>query len=274
MPKIKIMVSSNEDFDSDVFEQTAIALQLAPRLKPIEPKQHNHKKGQLILSLQGAVTCEVANALWLVPPQHAVWIPSGILHSCRATENAQTYFLFIDPDAALMPDECCTVAITPLVRELILYLAEQEPSYPSDGPTARIVTVLLEQLSKASIQELHLPISDHPKIKYMVDKLISDPSNRMTLKQWSSQLAISERSLARLIEKSTGLSFGKWRQQFHLMIALAQLAEGNSVQNVAGNLGYDSVNAFITMFKKALGQSPTKYFSSLENRSQKFFIDN
>ncbi|HBU88528.1 MAG TPA: AraC family transcriptional regulator [Acinetobacter sp.] len=97
--------------------------------------------------------------------------------------------------------------------------------------------------------------------------MISDPSNRMTLKQWSSQLAISERSLARLIEKSTGLSFGKWRQQLHLMIALAQLAEGNSVQNVAGNLGYDSVNAFITMFKKALGQSPTKYFSSLEIRS-------
>lgn len=49
------------------------------------------------------------------------------------------------------------------------------------------------------------------------------------------------------------------------MIALAQLAKGNSVQNVAGDLGYDSVNAFITMFKKAIGQSPTKYFSSLEN---------
>ncbi|MGK9155855.1 AraC family transcriptional regulator [Acinetobacter radioresistens] len=265
MPRNKIIVSSNEDFDSDVFEQTAIALQLAPRLKSIEPKQHNHRKGQLILSLHGAVICEVAHALWLVPPQHAVWIPSGMSHSCRATENAQPYFLFIEPDAALMPEGCCTVVITPLVRELILYLAEQDPSYPSDGSTERIVTVLLEQLSKASIQELHLPISDHPKIKYMTDTLISDPSNRMTLKQWSNQLAISERSLTRLLERSTGLSFGKWRQQLHLIIALAQLAEGNSVQNVAGNLGYDSVNAFITMFKKALGQSPTKYFSSLEN---------
>lgn len=264
MPKNRIVVSSNEDFDSDIFERTAIALQLAPRLKPIEPKQHNHRKGQLILSLHGAITCEVAHTLWLVPPQHAIWIPSGIQHSCRATENAQTYFLFIDPDAALMPDECCTVSITPLIRELILYLAELDPSLPMDAPTINIVNVLLEQLSKAPIQELNLPISDHPKIRYMVDSLISDPSNRMTLKQWANQLAISERSLARLIEKYTGLSFGKWRQQLHLMIALAQLAEGTSVQNVSGNLGYDSVNAFITMFKKALGQSPTKYFSSLE----------
>jgi len=47
------------------------------------------------------------------------------------------------------------------------------------------------------------------------------------------------------------------------MIALSQLAEGVAVQRVAGILGYDSVNAFITMFKKALGKSPTQYFSSL-----------
>lgn len=60
-----------------------------------------------------------------------------------------------------------------------------------------------------------------------------------------------------------GLSFGRWRQQLHLMIALSKLAEGQSVQNVAGILGYDSVNAFITMFKKSLGKSPTQYFSSL-----------
>lgn len=65
----------------------------------------------------------MAHALWLVPPQHAVRILSGMSHSCRATENAQTYFLFIEPDVALMPEGCCTVAITPLVRELILYLA-------------------------------------------------------------------------------------------------------------------------------------------------------
>jgi AraC-like DNA-binding protein len=47
------------------------------------------------------------------------------------------------------------------------------------------------------------------------------------------------------------------------MIALNHLAEGKTVQNVAGTLGYDSVSAFITMFRKALGKSPTQYFASL-----------
>ncbi|WP_204355578.1 MULTISPECIES: AraC family transcriptional regulator [Marinomonas] len=238
-------------------------MQVEPELNHSDIRPHHHRKGQLILSLHGAVSCEVQDALWLVPPQHAVWIPSGTPHSCRITQNASTCFLFIEPSAAVMPDACCTLAITPLVRELILHLAEQEPTYPSEGKTARLVAVLLEQLSDAPLKELHLPISDHPKIRHIADALFADPSDRNTLRQWAARLATSERSLARLVENATGLSFGRWRQQLHLMVALSQLAEGKSVQSVAGTLGYDSVNAFITMFKKALGKSPTQYFSSL-----------
>lgn len=263
MPRSKNVVSSPEDFDSDLFAQAAIALKVAPDLNDSGARSHDHRKGQLILSLHGAVSCEVQNALWLVPPQHAVWIPGGTPHSCRVTENARTCFLFVEPGAAAMPEACCTVAITPLVRELILHLAEQEPSYLSEGKTARLVAVLLEQLSDAPLKELHLPISDHPKIKQIADTLFADPGDRTTLREWATRLATSERTLARLVESTTGLSFGRWRQQLHLMIALSHLAEGVSVQRVAGILGYDSVNAFITMFKKALGKPPTQYFSSL-----------
>lgn len=263
MPNFKKGVSSPEEFDSDVFAQAAIALKVAPELKHSGISPHDHRKGQLILSLHGAVSCEVQNALWLVPPQHAVWIPGGTPHSCRVTQNARTCFLFVEPSAAVMPDACCTVAITPLVRELILHLAEQEPAYLSEGKTARLVAVLLEQLSDAPVKELHLPISDHPKIRQIADTLFADPGDRTTLRQWAARLATSERSLARLVQSTTGLSFGRWRQQLHLMIALSHLAEGASVQSVAGTLGYDSVNAFITMFKKALGKSPTQYFSTL-----------
>ncbi|MEW5621990.1 helix-turn-helix transcriptional regulator [Pseudomonas putida] len=263
MPSSRTVISSPEDFDSDLFAQAAIALKVAPDPNESADRSHDHRKGQLILSLHGAVSCQVQSALWLVPPQHAVWIPGGTPHSCRMTKNARTCFLFIEPDAAAMPEECCTVAITPLVREMILYLAEQEPAYHSEGKTARLVAVLLEQLSDAPLKELHLPISDHPKIKQIADTLFADPGDRTTLREWATRLATSERTLARLVENTTGLSFGRWRQQLQLMIALSHLAEGVPVQRVAGNLGYDSVNAFITMFKKALGKPPTQYFSSL-----------
>lgn len=73
---------------------------------------------------------------------------------------------------------------------------------------------------------------------------------------------MSERSLARLVATETGLSFGRWRQQLHLIVALRELASGATVQNVSDKLGYESVTAFITMFKKALGSTPGKYFAN------------
>ncbi len=46
------------------------------RIRVVEAEQyipaHSHRKGQLILALHGALTCEVENAMWMVPPQYAV----------------------------------------------------------------------------------------------------------------------------------------------------------------------------------------------------------
>ncbi len=58
-----------------------------------------------------------------------------------------------------------------------------------------------------------------------------------------------------------GLSFSRWRRQLHLVIALRELAGGATVQKVAGDLGYESTTAFIVMFRKALGTTPSRYFT-------------
>lgn len=42
-------------------------------------------------------------------------------------------------------------------------------------------------------------------------------------------------------------------------MAIQQLTEGASVEKTAWDLGYESVTAFITMFKKAVGTSPGRY---------------
>ncbi|MFS2117083.1 helix-turn-helix domain-containing protein, partial [Herbaspirillum frisingense] len=69
------------------------------------------------------------------------------------------------------------------------------------------------------------------------------------------------RSFARFVQAETGMSFGRWRRQIHLMVALQRLASGSSVQRVSQDLGYDSVSAFITMFKKTLGKPPARYMA-------------
>jgi len=80
------------------------------------------------------------------------------------------------------------------------------------------------------------------------------------------QRKAAEDALA-IVVKETGLTFGRWRQQLHLIVAIRELASGASVQRVSADLGYESVTAFITMFKKALGRPPAKYLSSVAQES-------
>ncbi|MDU6139065.1 helix-turn-helix domain-containing protein [Bradyrhizobium sp.] len=46
-----------------------------------------------------------------------------------------------------------------------------------------------------------------------------------------------------------------------LVLALALLAEGRSVTQVAMEMGYDSSAAFSTMFRRVLGQAPSSYLT-------------
>ncbi len=123
-----------DGYEPDSGHESAIAF----RIRVVEAEQyipaHSHRKGQLILALHGALTCEVENAMWMVPPQYAVWVPGQLSHSNRATPGAQVCFLFIEPGAAPMPDRCCTLKISPLVRELILTLAERGGESPPPPP--------------------------------------------------------------------------------------------------------------------------------------------
>lgn len=251
-----------EGFDPDSSSQPAQAFRIRVAESVKEIPFHQHRKGQLIVALHGGITCEVEQAMWMVPTQYAVWIPGSMPHSNRATTNARICFLFIEPGAVGMPDQCCTLKISPLVRELILHLAQ----HPHDDTPAqqRMVQVLFDELPHQPVEQLRLPMSRHPKIHLIAEQLAQNPQERRTLAQWASQLAMSERNLARLVVKETGLNFRRWRQQLQLIIALQLLIDGSTVQQVASELGYDSTNAFITMFKKALGTTPGRYLTALD----------
>ncbi|NUU65495.1 helix-turn-helix transcriptional regulator [Enterobacteriaceae bacterium BIT-l23] len=250
-------------YNPDSRRDPAVAFHIRVQESDREIPFHHHRKGQLILALHGGITCEVAQAMWMVPPTSAVWIPGGMPHSNRATASARLCFLFIEPGAVLMPDRCCTLRISPLVRELILALARRPMEQLEEEATRRLIQVLFDELPGQPEQQFCLPVSEHPRIRSMVASMVQEPGSRRTLAEWATELAMSERSLARLVLRETGLSFRRWRQQLQLIQALRLLIGGQTVQQVAGALGYDSTTAFITMFKKGLGQTPGRYLASM-----------
>ncbi|WP_245857770.1 AraC family transcriptional regulator [Sphingomonas ginsenosidimutans] len=249
-------------FDPDATDGPTVARHLDFADYAAEVPTHVHRKGQMILALHGAVTCTAADQLWIVPPNCGIWIPGGTVHSARATPNARLSYLFVEPGAARLPDHCCALSVTPMIGAMIDRLTMEGASYRPDSHAARLARVLLDELAAMPHQRFNLPVSANPKISAIADALTSKPSDRATQAEWAKRVAMSERSLSRLLVRETGLTFGHWRQQMHLVIALRELAGGASVQAVAAELGYGSVNAFITMFQKALGTTPARFFSS------------
>lgn len=258
------------DFDVDQLLAPVIAVRVDVIGKKAEVADHWHRKGQLVFALGGGVTCRVPSGLWMVPPHCGVWIPGGMAHSNVATAYARIFFLYIEPGAADLPDRCCTLSISPLLRELIVELSDR--GQDDDARGALLARVLLTELPRMPVQQLHLPISSEPRLRRIAEALAEDPADRSTLAEWANRVALSESSLARLVVKETGLTFGRWRQQLHLIVAIRELASGASVQQVSADLGYESVAAFITMFKKALGKPPAGYLSSVAQNGGSAFI--
>jgi hypothetical protein len=81
-----------DGYDPDSQHDAAVAFRIRVVAEEQYIPRHHHRKGQLILALGGAITCEVENAMLMVPPQYAVWIPGQMPHSNRATPARSSAF--------------------------------------------------------------------------------------------------------------------------------------------------------------------------------------
>ena len=248
-----------------------VAVGMATTLtKMAETRVHHHRKAQLAMTLCGVVTCEVDHSVWIVPTRCAIWIPSGLPHSLRASGDVQIYCLFVEPGASYgLPTECCTITVSPLLQELLRRAVSFSGLYDENGPDGRVAQVLLDQLSAAPIEQLNFPMPSDPKLRRIANALIADPSDRATVVEWGRRVGAAERTLSRILQREVGMSFGRWRQQLHVLLALQRLAEGMPVQTVALDLGYESASPFITMFRKALGKPPGRYLADRSTNAER-----
>jgi AraC-like DNA-binding protein len=236
---------------------------VAPEFEGVELDFHRHIKGQIILVQRGALSCEVEGGMWIVPPHSAIWIPGGALHSLKlATGDLEGYNAFISPEASRgLPATCCAVSVTPLLREVLTRAVNLPLLYEENGPNNRLIGVLLDELAVAKVEHLHLPMPTHPRLRRIARTMMDGPAERGTLALWASRAGMSERTLERLVRSETGMSFGRWRQQIAIVLAVKWMAGGASIQTVAADLGYESIPSFVTMFRKALGTSPGRYMT-------------
>jgi AraC-like DNA-binding protein len=225
---------------------------------------HRHHKAQLLFAESGVMTVRARGGRWVVPPQRAVWVPAETDHAIEGHGEVAMRTIYVDAQvASAFPAHCSVVSVSPLLRELIVRAVEGPLLYSADGRQARLAAVLLDEIEAAEVAPLHLPDGIEARVKKVTAGLRAAPDDPAGLTVWAKRAHCSPRTLARAFKRETGLSFGQWRRQLRLLIALERLAQGEDVTSVAFGLGYESVSAFIAMFRSTLGETPGRYFARL-----------
>lgn len=222
---------------------------------------HFHDRDQLVYASLGVMTVRTRNGTWVVPPHRAVWIPAEIPHTITMSGLVAMRTLYLKPGLAKgLPRDCCVINVSTLLKELILYACTLPALRGMVKWQGHLIAVILHQLETVRMVPLQLPHLADPRAIRIAQMLIKEPADGRTLTQLCKVSGASRRSVERLFQQDIGMTFGKWRQQLRLMHALRLLAEGAKVTHAALESGYSTPSAFISMFRKILGTTPTSYF--------------
>ncbi|ACE94880.1 probable transcriptional regulator protein, AraC family (plasmid) [Rhizobium etli CIAT 652] len=228
-----------------------------------------HSWGQFVYSVAGVVELTVKGSRYAAPPDFGVWLPPETEHLAWAGD--ETTYLLLDIEQShcdRLPHQASVLSVGPIAKAILLDLKKRGVREPGDADDARLMRVLIDQLSVGSPLESFLPLSNDRALKQVLEALLQDPGDGRSLGQWANHVHSTERTLARRCARDLGMSFVKWRQRLRLARAVPMLADGLSVQTVAHKLGYSTTSAFIAMFQDAIGATPNAFRGRLREHDE------
>jgi AraC-like DNA-binding protein len=218
---------------------------------------HQHPRAQLLHATSGVMRVATGTALFIVPPGTGLWVPANTRHATRMPAGLSMRALFLREDAARAgPDAVTVVAISPLLRELILAACNEPVMWDEDGPVRHLVALALHEISHAATRPISVPACRDPRLQRIADALLADPADARGLEVFAAIAGASARTLARLFRRETGMSFQAWRRQLRLTEGLALLAQGATPARAAAAVGYGSGPAFGAAFRETFGTTP------------------
>src|ERR1700740_1371889 len=222
---------------------------------------HFHHRDQLVYASRGVMTVRTNVGTWVVPTHRAVWIPAPGPHRITMFGTVSMRTLYLLPRLArTLPRSCCVVNVSPLLRELILHACALPELNRKIERQRHVIDLIVDHLETIQTVSLQLPNPEDARAWRVADVLLANPGEQRSLTQVCKIVGVGRRTIERRFLEETGMTFGKWRQQLRLMQAMRLLAEGAKVSPAALESGYSTPSAFISMFRKVLGTTPSSYF--------------
>ncbi|WP_424186789.1 helix-turn-helix domain-containing protein [Actinokineospora sp. G85] len=210
---------------------------------------------QLIYAASGVLVVDTAEGRWTLPRHRALWVSAGIAHRLRVVHRSRLRILYASERVRLLPPGCRVVDVPPLLRELIVHIVERAPLDLDEPRHARLVAVLHDLLADLPPDPaLLLPSPTDPRA-VAAARLITE----VGVPAACLRVGVGRRTLERLFLAETGMSVGQWRRRRRMLDAVAHLAGGAQVGEVAQRVGYATASAFAAAFRSEFGVAPSSW---------------
>jgi len=237
---------------------------LTMRVQSIPPRhsfsEHAHAWNQVVHAISGVLTVAVEGRSFVISPEQAVWLPTGLRHRVGSLLGAEFRSLWIADEAGRgMPNSPTVFAVSPLLQALIVEAVAIEGLDDDGGYAGRVTGLILDQLRRADALPGALPWPRAGGLTTFCETLYADPADPRGPEEWGRELGMSGRTLARRFEAELGMSLRSWRRRLRLFKAIELLGGGRGVTSTALELGYSSTSSFVYAFRTEMGCSPQAY---------------
>jgi AraC-like DNA-binding protein len=178
--------------------------------------------------------------------------------------------LYLRKDLSARPAPGCAVLhVTPLLRELVVETVRVGRLRMRNHYECSLRDLLIAQLRKASPMPTFVTLPREQRALAVARMIMRNPAESKSMAALCAQAGVSVRTIERTFQKDVGISFELWRRQVRLKKAVELLVSGDSIKEVAFNVGYSQPSAFVDMFRKTFGTTPKAWITSLDTAASR-----
>lgn len=227
---------------------------------------HSHQKAQLVYVTEGFQYLYTENSRFLLPQNHAAWIPSNVSH--KTSSNAATVFLrTIYYDTNHLPsffDEFKLFTVSEVLREMILYTEKwSKLEVYSEAEFHFLQAILLELPSfTKEAPPLYIPIPKNPNLIGITNYVNERFNESWDIQSIATKFHFSTRTLERLFKVETGITIAKYVQLVRMIKAVELLNQNQfTISEIAYKVGYKNIQSFSNSFYQLLGSRPKDFIN-------------
>lgn len=215
---------------------------------------HVHERAQLSFVAEGYQYFHIDNRIYLVPQNHVIWIPSGIIHK-TSTEAAIVdlmVLLFKEVPADDFFKKVHIFAASTVLKEMLWYASKWSQNTVENEEQATFLKAILTSLPSfcSDTTILQIPVPEDERLLPLCAYINSNYKYTLDVDVMAGKVNMSTRHLQRIFKHETGITLQKYIQLIRILKSIEFIGTGKyTLTEIAFMVGYNSLSAFTSSYK-------------------------